>query len=133
MFFLCFWETKPFFKFKIGRKLKVFFHFLCKNVANVAMFQTFLFTINRFRELKRLIDFTVLTYFTFILDPVKLSQYQIPGQYFYWLNHCLTLTLFRMGGQKSPTTSFSPATSTNVRIRPQNFLTFSFSPCDRLV
>ena len=32
------------------------------------------------------------------------------------------------GGQKSPRTSFSPVTSTNVGIRPQNFLTFSFSP-----
>ena len=32
------------------------------------------------------------------------------------------------GGQKSPRTSFFPVTSTNVGIRPQNFLTFSFSP-----
>ena len=29
--------------------------------------------------------------------------------------------------------SFSPVTSTNVGIRPQNFLTFSFNPFDRLV
>ena len=37
-------------------------------------------------------------------------------------------------GQKSPTpTSFSPITSTNVRISPQNFLTVSFIPFDRLV
>ena len=31
-------------------------------------------------------------------------------------------------GQKAPPTSFSPVTSTNVRISPQNFLTFSFNP-----
>ena len=29
--------------------------------------------------------------------------------------------------------SFSPVTSTNVRISSQNFLTFSFNPFDRLV
>ena len=38
------------------------------------------------------------------------------------------LTLFRMGGQKDPPTSFSPVTSTNVGFGPQNFLTFSFNP-----
>ena len=44
------------------------------------------------------------------------------------------LTLFRIWrGQKSPPTSFSPVTSTNVGIRPQNFLAFSFNPFDRLV
>ena len=44
------------------------------------------------------------------------------------------LTLFRMGGgQKDPPTSFSLVTSTNVRISPQNFLTFSFNHFDRLV
>ena len=32
-----------------------------------------------------------------------------------------------MGGQKSPPTSFSPVTSTNVGSGPQNFLTFSFN------
>ena len=37
------------------------------------------------------------------------------------------------GGQKGPPTSFSPVTSTNIGIRPQNFLTFSFNPFDRLV
>ena len=39
------------------------------------------------------------------------------------------------GVQKAPTppTSFSPVTSTNVGIRLQNFLTFSFNPFDRLV
>ena len=31
-------------------------------------------------------------------------------------------------GQKGPPTSFSPVTSTNVGISPQNFLTFSFNP-----
>ena len=36
------------------------------------------------------------------------------------------------GGQKSPHTSFSPVTSRNVGIRPQNFLTFSFNPFNRL-
>ena len=43
------------------------------------------------------------------------------------------LTLLRMGeGQKAPPISFSPVTSTNVKL-PQNFLTFSFNPFDRLV
>ena len=37
------------------------------------------------------------------------------------------------GGQKGPATSFSSVTSTNVGISPQNFLTFSFNPFDRLV
>ena len=32
------------------------------------------------------------------------------------------------GGQKVPPTSFSPVTSTNVGVRPQNFITFSFNP-----
>ena len=48
----------------------------------------------------------------------------------------LILTLFKMGeGAKSPPTptSFSPATSTIVRISPQKFLNFSFNPFDRLV
>ena len=36
-------------------------------------------------------------------------------------------------GEKAPATSFSPVTSTNVGIWPQNFLTFSFNPFDRLV
>ena len=38
------------------------------------------------------------------------------------------------GGQKArPPTSFSALTSTKVRISPQNFLTFSFDPFERLV
>ena len=36
-------------------------------------------------------------------------------------------------GKKAPPTNFSPVTSANVRIGPQNFLTFSFNPFDRLV
>ena len=36
------------------------------------------------------------------------------------------------GGEGSPT-SFSPATSTNVGIRPQNLLTFIINPFDKLV
>ena len=45
------------------------------------------------------------------------------------------LTLFRMGagGAKRPPTSFSPVTSTNVGISPQNFMTFTFNLYDRLV
>ena len=42
------------------------------------------------------------------------------------------LTLFRWG-QKSPATSFSPVTSTNVGISLQNLLTFSFNPFAALV
>ena len=48
------------------------------------------------------------------------------------------LTLFRIGNgvQKAPPpppTNFSPVTSTNVTISPQNFLTFSFNPFATLV
>ena len=32
------------------------------------------------------------------------------------------------GGAKRPPTSFSPVTSTNVGISPENFLSFSFNP-----
>ena len=41
-----------------------------------------------------------------------------------------SLTLFRIRGRgaKRPPTNFSPATSTNAGISPQNFLTFSFNP-----
>ena len=47
----------------------------------------------------------------------------------------IILTLFRMGwvGKKAPPTRFSPVTSTNVRIKPQNCLSLSFNPFDRLV
>ena len=41
------------------------------------------------------------------------------------------LILLRIGGggvKKVPPTNFSPVTSTNVGISPQNFLTFSFNP-----
>ena len=40
-----------------------------------------------------------------------------------------------MRGTKSsaPPTSFSPVTSTNVKIRHQNFVTFSFNPFSTLV
>ena len=37
------------------------------------------------------------------------------------------------GGKKSPLTSFSPVTSTNVGLSPQNFPTFSFNPFATLV
>ena len=46
------------------------------------------------------------------------------------------LTLFKIGGgrgHKGPHTSFFPVTSTNVRVSPQNFLTFSFNPFATLV
>ena len=38
------------------------------------------------------------------------------------------LSVFRIGGQKGPLTSFSLVTSTNVGISHPNFLTFSFNP-----
>ena len=38
-----------------------------------------------------------------------------------------------MGGKKALPTNFSPVTSTNVGISPQNLLTFNFNPFDRLV
>ena len=37
------------------------------------------------------------------------------------------------GGAKRPPTSFSPVTSTNIGISPQNILSFSFDPFDTLV
>ena len=44
------------------------------------------------------------------------------------------LTLLRIGvGGGAPPTSFLPVTSTNVGIRPKNFLTFSFNPSATLV
>ena len=39
----------------------------------------------------------------------------------------------RGGGAKTPPTSFSPVTSTNVGIDRQNFLTLSFDPSSTLV
>ena len=53
----------------------------------------------------------------------KVSQY----------HHAYVLTLFKMGGTKRPPTSFSPVTSTNVGVSPQNFLTFSFNTFASLV
>ena len=55
-----------------------------------------------------------------------------------YLQEELTSNPIQMGGrgggeQKVPRTSFSPVTSTNVEISPQNFLTFSFNPFATLV
>ena len=49
-----------------------------------------------------------------------------------------SLTLFRMGGRgrgskKTTPTSFSPVTSINVALSPENFPTFSFNPFATLV
>ena len=44
------------------------------------------------------------------------------------LNLFLILKLLRMGEQKGHSTRFSPITYTNVRVSPQNFLTFSYNP-----
>ena len=44
----------------------------------------------------------------------------------------LILTLFRMGGGGGGK-KVNYVTSSNVEIRPQNFLTFIFNPFDRLV
>ena len=49
-----------------------------------------------------------------------------------------SLTLFRMGGRgrgskKATPTSFSPVTSINVALSPENFPTFSFNPFATLV
>ena len=44
----------------------------------------------------------------------------------------LILNPIQDGGGRPPT-SFSPVTSTNVGIRPQNFLTFNFNPFATLV
>ena len=37
------------------------------------------------------------------------------------------------GGKKASHTSFCPVSSTNIGIRPQNILAFSFDPFDRLL
>ena len=51
-----------------------------------------------------------------------------------WGFSVLKLTLFRMKRrQKGPPTSFSSVTSSNLGIRPQNFLTFSFNHFAALV
>ena len=52
------------------------------------------------------------------------------------LEHCGSFTTIQDGeggGKKFPPTSFSPVTSINVGISPQNFLTFSLNPFSTLV
>ena len=51
------------------------------------------------------------------------------------LRNCFALNPIQDGGAKSSPspTSFSPVTSTNVGISPQNFLIFSFNPFATLV
>ena len=50
------------------------------------------------------------------------------------ITYVLTLlTLNPMGGPKMPPTSFTFVPSTNVRISPKNFQTFSFNPFATLV
>ena len=60
------------------------------------------------------------------------------------INNCIkdiekvSLTPFRNGGRSPPPpppspSRFSPVTSTNLEISPQNFLTFSYSPFATLV
>ena len=60
----------------------------------------------------------------------------------FWVSLVLTISNISLlcnvyiqdgGGQKDPSTSFSPVTSTNVEISPQNFLTFNFNPFVTLV
>ena len=77
-------------------------------------------------EYKHGLIFTVLSWiFLTVLDFFKFHQE---------VNYLSdVLTLFRMGGQKGPPTSFSPVNSTNVGISPQNLLTFSFNPFAILV
>ena len=63
-----------------------------------------------------------------IISTVTNIVYDFPCEF---LNN---LTLFRTGnGQKGHPNSFSPVTSTKVRISPQNFQTFSFNPFATLV
>ena len=70
------------------------------------------------------------------LDNIRIDEdlttFRLKKREDFWI-----LTLFSMGkmgvGKKDPPTSFSPATSTNVGLRLQNFLTFSFNPFSRLV
>ena len=58
----------------------------------------------------------------------KIYSFRKSGKRHHYIE-VLSLTLLRMGGeQRVPPTSFSPVTSTNVRISPKNFLTFSFNP-----
>ena len=59
------------------------------------------------------------------LPTVSIKIMQVGG------SSIITLTLFRMA--KIPPTSFSPVTSANVGIRPQNFLTFIFNTFATLV
>ena len=66
-----------------------------------------------------------------IFDNINLDRQSTIAEIIWTLK--TVLTLFKMGGAKSPPTSFSPVTSPNVGISPQNLLTFSFNPFATLV
>ena len=67
-------------------------------------------------------DFTVMTYFTSILDPVKLSRQQITGQYFYWLEHLLILKILTVDLSYTYKCMFWVSVSSNVL-----YISLSFS------
>ena len=66
--------------------------------------------------------------FTFLEDEEqgldRIAEGGVGEQRVQWMNHCLHAIHLLA---KSPPTSFFPVTSTNVGIRPQIFLTFSFN------
>ena len=58
----------------------------------------------------------------------------VPALRHYFFYKMLHVKPIQNGGrQKGPSTSFSPVTSTNIGISPQNYLTFSFNPFITLV
>ena len=65
------------------------------------------------------LTYTINIWFNFVFDSFFEQDHLLP--------------LFRMGGKKALSTSFSLVTSTNLGISPQNFLTFSFDPFVTLV
>ena len=66
--------------------------------------------------------------------PILENVDNFPPGVLYSRKSCKNINPIQDGeGQKGPATSFSPVTSTNAGIIPQNFLTFSFNPFDRLV
>ena len=82
-------------------------------------------------------NFRIKSIFLFKLDPIHFLSTPCYGWNKTLALTAIDLTLFRIGGgkggQKGTPTSFSPATSTNVGIRLQNILTFSFKPFTTLV
>ena len=82
-------------------------------------------------------NFRIKYIFFLKLDPIHFLSAPCYGWNKTLALTAISLTQFRIGGgkggEKGAPTSFSPATSTNVEIRLQNILTFSFKPVATLM